>query len=87
MELTIIEAALIAVVGFVALGAARFVQRSVRRELEDVVKKTINPELASINKRIDDHMDREEAEMRRLIHVLAKLSGEDPADIDREINP
>lgn len=87
MELTLIEAALIAVVGFVALGTARFVQRSIRRELEAVVKETINPELERINKRIDDHMDREEEEMRRLIKVLAKLSGEDPDDLGKEITP
>jgi siroheme synthase (precorrin-2 oxidase/ferrochelatase) len=86
MELAVFEAVLIAVVSFMALGATRFIQRSIRRELKEVIKETINPELERINQRIDDHMDREEAEMRKLIKVLANLSGESVDDLDREIN-
>jgi hypothetical protein len=85
MEVTVIEAALIAGVGAIVVGLFRFIQRSVRRELEAVVKETIQPELERINHRIDAHMDREELELARLIKVLAKLSGENPDDLDSEI--
>lgn len=85
MEIAIIDAALVALVGAVTVAVFRFIQRSVRRELEAVVKETIQPELARINHRIDAHMDREELELARLIQVLAKLSGEDPGDLNDEI--
>lgn len=85
LDPALVDKALLALVGVIVVGIYRFLQRSVRRELEAVVKETIQPELERINERIDAHMDREELELARLIKVLAKLSGEDPDDLEDEI--
>jgi sensor domain CHASE-containing protein len=80
-----LDAAIIAVVGLVAMGAWRFLTRSVRRELQAVITETIQPELERINERIDAHMESEEGDLKRLIDVLAELSREDPASIRNRI--
>lgn len=85
LDPALVDKALLTLVGLIVIGLYRFLQRSVRRELESVVKETIQPELERINHRIDAHMDREEIELARLIQVLAKLSGEDPDDLTDEI--
>jgi sensor domain CHASE-containing protein len=80
-----LDAAIIAVVGLVIVGAWRFLTRSVRRELQHVITETIQPELERIHERIDSHMESEEGDLKRLISVLAELAGEDPATIKHRI--
>jgi hypothetical protein len=81
-----IDAAIIGLVGLLVLGGWRFLVRSVRREMEAVVKEAVQPELDKIHKRIDDHMESEEESLKKLIMILAHLSGEDETTIKGQIN-
>jgi hypothetical protein len=85
MNPEIFDAILIAVIGLVVVGAWRFLGRSLRRELHSVIQEVVHPELQRIHERIDSHMESEEGDLKRLIEVLAHLSGEDPADISTKI--
>jgi hypothetical protein len=82
---TISNAVIVAVVGLAVVAVWRFIGRSVRRELHSVIQEVIHPELQRIHERIDAHMDSEEGDLKRLIDVLAHLSGEDPDDISSKI--
>jgi hypothetical protein len=85
MNPQILDAIIIAVIGLVVVGAWRFLGRSLRRELHAVIEAVVNPELQRIHERIDAHMESEEGDLKRLIEVLAHLSGEDADDISTKI--
>lgn len=75
----------VAVVGLIVVGLWKFLGRSLRRELHAVIRDVVQPELERIHHRIDAHMDSEEGDLKRLIEVLAHLSGEDPDAISGKI--
>ena len=83
--MTYIEAAIVAVIGLFVVGGWRFLVRAVRREMESVIREVVRPELESINRRIDEHMESEEGDLRRLILVLSDLTGEPPEDMKGRI--
>lgn len=83
--MTYIEAAVVAIIGLFVVGGWRFLVRAVRREMEAVIRDVVRPELESINRRIDEHMESEEGDLKRLIVVLSELSGEPPEDLKGRI--
>ena len=81
-----IDSAIIAITGLCIVGGWRFVVRSVRREMESVIKETVQPEMDKLHERIDNHMESEEESLNRLIIILSHLSGEDEDTIKGQIH-
>jgi hypothetical protein len=79
--MTYVDAAVVALIGLVVVGGWRFLVRAVKREMESVIKQVVSPELERIHQRIDEHMESEEGDLKRLIDLLADLSGSDSDEI------
>jgi uncharacterized membrane-anchored protein YhcB (DUF1043 family) len=92
MNLTYVEAIIAAIAGGLGIAVFNFLKRSIKRELTQVIEETVKPELKEIHeridethKRIDNHMDQEEADIKALIRILAKISDSTEEDIRRQL--
>lgn len=92
MDPTYINVAIAAIVGTVSVALYQFVKRSIKRELQNVITETVTPELEKINGRIDEtharidsHMEEEEADIRSLITILARLAQVNEDAIRKEL--
>jgi len=81
-----------AIAGGLGIAVFNFLKRSIKRELKQVIEETVKPELVEIHKRIDatheridNHMDQEEADIKALIKILAKISDTTEDDIRRQL--
>jgi len=81
-----------AVAGGMGIAVFNFLKRSIKRELKQVIDEIVKPELQEIHKRIDatheridNHMDQEEADIKALITILAKISDTPEEEIRKEL--
>ena len=85
MSIEYIEAIILAMGGAIGIGLIQFIKMSIKRELTQVIEETVKPEIQKINKRIDDHMDQEERDLKSLIKVLSKISIQSESQIKMEL--
>jgi uncharacterized protein YllA (UPF0747 family) len=92
MDPVYINTAIAAIVGTASLTLYQFIKRAIKRELQNVITEVVSPELEKINdridethKRIDNHMDEEEADIKSLINILSKMAQVSEDEIKRQL--